>query len=254
MSPHTVANFTSELVMMAKAVEELPLIREELAEWQRMAEVRSQHIQALELKAHERNQEIETLHAKVRELEVARDDAEFRFLEAEERTASALAFVRSTFGSAGALIQALDPKAEAKVIEETKTETLHDNLGFPTDSPALHSEPVAEEVQPGIETGPVLEHEYAASQQDETLFASVASEVGKSADDPTANMTASPSINASPTLLQSEDGEAVQPSDTAHSDKPYSGLCYFDVPGYLSLADWLAGGGTEALYFNRRTA
>jgi hypothetical protein len=117
MSPHAANSLVHDLVQMAQAMEQLPVVKEELDQAKHHAELQSTHIQNLEIAILGYKQEIETLHSSIRSLEVSRDDAEFRFLEAEDRTEKALAFVRTVFGNAGALVQALDPpKPEPEVI------------------------------------------------------------------------------------------------------------------------------------------
>ena len=61
------------------------------------------------------------------------------------------------------------------------------------------------------------------------------------------------SVPSDPTLGQkaSSSDNALQPSTPAQPDRPYAGKRYTDVPYYVSLVEWLSGGGTEELYYAR---
>src|SRR6185369_9528112 len=108
MSPST-DNFIHSLVEMSKAFEELPQVRNELDMVRHDLDSRTNTVQRLEAKLIDRANEIDALNAKIKELEAAKDETEYRFLEAEERTHRALDFIKNSFGSAGALIQSLEP-------------------------------------------------------------------------------------------------------------------------------------------------
>jgi hypothetical protein len=143
MSPHAMTSLVSDLVEMAKAVELLPQVQAELDRARETIDHRGQHIEQLELKAHAYKQEIETLHSTIRELEVAKDQAETMFLEADERTTRALDFIKSSFCAAGSLIQALKPAKVEPIVEPINP---HANEPLPV-SPALQ-ETVTHEAEP----------------------------------------------------------------------------------------------------------
>lgn len=117
MSPHAINSLVSDLVAMAQATERLPIAEQELSEARQEITAKYDTIQRLELKLIDRAAEIDTLHRSIRELEVAKDAAETMFLEADDRTSRALDFVKATFGTAGALIQALEPQRPEPVTE-----------------------------------------------------------------------------------------------------------------------------------------
>jgi hypothetical protein len=108
MSPH-VNDLASSFVQMAKAYEDLPGVQQELANALKANADLLDVVQQKELRIIDLKNSLDEKLATIRSLEVARDDAEFRFLEADERTARALDFVKTTFGTAGSLIQALEP-------------------------------------------------------------------------------------------------------------------------------------------------
>jgi len=119
MSPH-VGNFVADLVEMAKATETLPIIQAELDATKADNESLHKAVQAREEAIARYKAEIDALHAKVRDTEAQRDDAELRFHEGQDRTRSALDFIKSTFGSAGSLIQALEPPAQVEPVVEAQ--------------------------------------------------------------------------------------------------------------------------------------
>lgn len=108
MSPH-VGNFVADLVEMAKATEELPKVQAELRQLHDDNDTLAKSLLAREEAILRYKAEIEELHAKVRATEVARDDAEFRFLEAEEHAAKATTLARNAASILGDLIPVLDP-------------------------------------------------------------------------------------------------------------------------------------------------
>ena len=121
MSP-TVNNFVHDLVAMAKAMEDLPVVTQQLEDTQADLELSRQKVQSREVHILNLKQELEAAQATIRSLEVARDDAELRFLEADDRTMRAVEFIKAQFGAAGSLIQALEPP---KPMPEPVPEVVH---------------------------------------------------------------------------------------------------------------------------------
>ena len=116
-----VGNFVHDLVEMAKAMEQLPLVREELEAAKHDVCVGLDRIQILELRLLDRANEIDALNAKVRSLEVERDDAQFQALEEQERTSAFKRFVENVFGTAGNLLKASQPAVEPTPIPPMPT-------------------------------------------------------------------------------------------------------------------------------------
>ena len=220
MSPHAVNNFVSDLVLMAQAMERLPHIEQELNDAKHELDKAHEAVQRLELKLLDRATTIDELNATVRKAEVDRDDAEYRFLEGEERTAKALAFIKDQFGSAGSLIQALEPPVKAKETISIPLE-LHPAI-FDKPEPASGQAAISEHERHEIEAIPMQ---------------------GQSAPDP---------IPATDTTQHSgniDTDNVIHGGPMPKPDHgPYHGLKYIDVLGWISLSDWLAGGGTEADY------
>ena len=206
MSPHAAGSLIADLVEMAKASETLPLIQADLDRANEAIEAYAKQVQRLELQAIDRKAEIDTLQSTIRTTEASRDDAEFRFLEIEDRLQSALAFVRTVFGNAGALIQALDPP---------KIEITPETFSVSTDS--ITPQPT-----------------------------------GQSEPDP---MTIDVPADATSTIASPTDSVAFTAAEPTIPLGPYFGLRYHDHPAYVTIHDWLAGGGTEEDYYDRhRTA
>lgn len=112
MSP-TVNNFVHDLVAMAKAMEDLPIVQEKLDQANNLISRYAEDVQAREESILRLKAEAETLHSTIRKVEAEREEAILSFLDADDRTKRALDFVKSTFGSAGSLIQALEPPTPA---------------------------------------------------------------------------------------------------------------------------------------------
>ena len=163
MSPHAMTSLVSDLVEMAKAVERLPLVEHELDQANDMIEDYAKTIQRLEIKAHDYKAEIETLHSTIRSLEVAKDQAETMFLEADERTTRALDFIKSGFGAAGSLIQALEPAKVEPIIEPPINPPVNEPLPV---SPALHEDAGQSEPDP---TPVAIEREGSTGSVNETV-------------------------------------------------------------------------------------
>jgi hypothetical protein len=245
MSPHAASSLITDLVEMAKSHEELPAIRIQLLEAKGENEALLDIIRNLELKAIDRNSEIDRLHSTIRSLEVARDDAELRFLEADDRTEKALAFVRTTFGNAGSLIQALDPKPITSSEPEPKP-VWHGDLPKDIAGAAVRVEPeVSVPVDPtknaAVDTQSLnVDH----LQPNATIQTEGQSEPGPTAVGSMQVASTTEQSNAESELVGSQ-------GSVAYTDAPigpYSGKRYYDHQFYVSLVGWLAGGGTEESY------
>lgn len=118
MSPH-VENFVHSLVEMAKAMETLPTVQHELAEAHKIIEHQRETIQRVELKLLDRAAEISNLQASIRNLEVSRDDAELRFLEADDIASTLKNALRDVMAKIDGTLKAVEPVLPpTEVIEE----------------------------------------------------------------------------------------------------------------------------------------
>ena len=242
MSPHAMTSLVSDLVEMAKAVERLPLVEHELDRANTMIEDYAKTIQRLEIKAHERNVEIETLHSTIRELEVARDDAELRFLELDEHATAvtrSLGDMQAALGQAVALLSPPKPQPEPEPINP------HANEPPLPVSPALH----VEDQKPSVGSEE-WSRQYNAETETMKAFSEGQSEPDPLPQPPISNTSEGYTVEHGGTgTIESEHGNSAQSSEPPVG--PYSGKRYIDGPHYVGYNDWLDGGGTEADYFAR---
>lgn len=133
MSPH-VGNFVQDLVEMAKAVEQVPILQAELNETVKGLENALSHNQGLESNIIGYKAQIEDLQAKVRSLEVERDDASFRVLEAEDRENGILLLARNMQNDLAVIMNRLDPpkpQPEPEVLPQaTELSQVNDTSGY----------------------------------------------------------------------------------------------------------------------------
>ena len=120
MSP-AVGNFVQDLVEMAKATETLPIVQHENETLKADLSRAQDTIAARETAIISYKQQIDDLHAKVRSLEVERDDASFRVLEAEDTAHSILTQARNAQATLAEVIAKLDPPKPEPVKEPEPT-------------------------------------------------------------------------------------------------------------------------------------
>lgn len=220
MSPHERhMSFAADLVEMARAVEELPLVRNELAEARNELERARDTITSRELRIIDLKTEVDDLQAKLRNAEVARDDAELRFLEADDATAKVRAWMVSLAG----LLAIPQPQPN-------------------TSSEALHEATDQSEAHPSM-TGPMIDAGAAEPSPNVTDASQ-----GQREPDPIAQ----PQTNVNSGDNSSEQAfvksSAYTDATLAEPSNRYHGRRYIDVPGWVSREDWLAGGGTVEDY------
>lgn len=207
-------NFVSDLVAMAKAFEELPQVKAELEDAKHHFSEASQRIIEREESILKLKAELEASHEARRKVEAERDDAELRFLEADERTSRALDFIKTTFGSAGSVIQSLEPPApvavptppaEPEVKHEALWDTVRKTFEVPEGYQAVYDADgratgeVVKVVKVGASEGNLLRtiHEYDTDAAQPT---------GQGAADPTATMQSSEVIPQTGPVSQSASG------------------------------------------------
>lgn len=89
MSPN-INSFVGDLVEMARAMEELPGIKAKLDEAYALLEEERKTVQDRELRIQQLKADGDIMQERINTLEVARDDAELRFLEADEQRINTL--------------------------------------------------------------------------------------------------------------------------------------------------------------------
>jgi hypothetical protein len=110
-------NFVNDLVMMAKAFEELPKVQAELNTAHTQIEEYAKRVQTLEMRLIDRANEIDNLNAKVRTVEVERDHAETMFLETDEQFNRAKDVLKVLIGNAGDFLRVVEPPKPEPVAE-----------------------------------------------------------------------------------------------------------------------------------------
>lgn len=225
MSPN-VGNFVHDLVEMAKATERLPEIEAEVRDLTARNEALQKHNQGLEENILTYKSEIDRHLATIRDLEVARDDAEFRFLELDEKC--------------GKLhTKALDLQAGIEDLVKGLNETM------PQPEPEAPARPLASasSEQPRPKDGSKDGGDWANGDNHHPKTASS----GQSETLPTAS---SPDGSGSqPKIAPFDNVEKQESASTAtEALPPYTNKFYIDVPGYISRANWLEGGGTDESY------
>jgi hypothetical protein len=231
------SNFIREIAEAYQALEILPQREERIRALEAQSIADGERIARLEKRLIDRHNEMETLQARIRSLEVERDDASFRELVAQDQAASAVGTLRTLFSNVGEALKALQPP-EAMVTERP----LESSVPSPVEAaPTGSSEPTPEGGEPIISGTPNIDSQTT---------------LGESAADPIMDAPTGAiqeSAGQSP-VTHSDAGTTITESSPVKPHGPYHGLCYFDVPGYISLPEWIEGGGTQELYFGRRTA
>ncbi len=156
-------NFVSELVQMARAFEELPLVREELEKAKALIAQDAQTIQRLELRLIDAKNEIDAAHEATRKAEVERDHAETMFLETDQKLDTLRGIFSRFQGEVDAFVKATEPQptpsaAHEVTVESPWVEGDSINAPLPSEAPAPTGglpEPTSSESQP-TNTGDVL--------------------------------------------------------------------------------------------------
>lgn len=235
MTGHQINSLVGDLVAMAQAMERLPQVEAELANANHAIALLESDKQSLWDDLEQSKKYNASLEQKVHDAEVAKDAAETMFLEADDRTARALDFVKAQFGAAGSLIQALEPPRVEPVVEQTVREEI-----------------ILSEVKP-IQTdsiGREIDPDWKQDKAETSLLLPQ----GQSEPDPT-SVEHSNTDTLTEQSLTSDASQAPSPSwadPSTPKPQPYDGIRYQDWPKYVSLLDWIEGGGTESGYYYGR--
>lgn len=137
-------NFVSELVIMAKAMEELPIVKAELEQAYQRTTEQAETIQRLELRILDMKNGYDTLSHSMSKMEADRDEAVKAFLEADDRAQQAVGFIRSAMSNAASFLQAVEPAPAVPVVqpEVSPDSGVQDSLGI------IHG--VSEPAQPPV--------------------------------------------------------------------------------------------------------
>lgn len=116
MSP-VVGNFVRDLVDMAKAMEELPLAQAELDRLRKLVDDQGAIIARREETILKLKADADSLNEKVRAAEASRDDAELRFLEADDHITAFRRLVSTFTTDTVSLLRAIEPPKPEPVAE-----------------------------------------------------------------------------------------------------------------------------------------
>ena len=218
-------NFIREIAEAYRALEAEQGHLDTIARHEKQRITDGETIARLEIRIMELKEIESSLQAKVRSLEVERDDAGFRFLEAEDR----LDAIRNAIGMPEAIANAVAKvKLEQTTPAPIEPEPLHDTGMVGESASPPMTDPVSQ-----IGTVPI-EKTSASSE-------------GSSAADPIASTiqdTQSPNAPSTP----------VESTAASLPEQKYRGKRYHDWAYYVPLSSWLAGGGTEEDYHWRPEA
>jgi hypothetical protein len=245
MSPHAVNSLVTDLVQMAQAMEKVPQLEAELANANHAIALLEADKQSLWDDLEQSKQYNATLEQKVHDLEVAKDVAETMFLEADERTSRALDFIKTSFGSAGALIQSLEPVR----VEVTSAAPSSAYASDGTISPGESASPLPTSSEPiqSIETTGSIDYAQGQSEPGPTAAHSTES-LSTSAHSTAESM---PSVDTEGTEYHHAEPSWATPSPQPDTKpQPYAGKTYsqaYKDPNWSwpSYEKWIDNGGTQ---------
>lgn len=289
MSPNAANSLVHDLVEMAKAMETLPMVQAELEATRHDLNVAQDMIQTLQLRIIDYKTELENAHAATRKAEADRDIAETMFLEADERRLALTGLVKAFMHNVSELNAAAadqSPPVAVQVTEQVQAERVTEgNAGsqsgetiVPADSPetptgqsdttptvpssmiaggTITGDPCnidSQSISGQSEPGPTVSAPRTTDVSSETttaLFGEVAS-TPTAPSDPVVSVQPDPTLVTEPSSESASNASPPAQPDTSSLNfvnKPYAGMRYNDVPHYVPLDYWLAGGGTAADYY-----
>lgn len=231
-----ITELMKELAAGQEARERIPTLEKSMADIIAASDKLATHNQALETNIIGYKQSISDLTAKVRSLEVERDDAGFRELEAADKLNTLLQAVRGAW---------VDVNNAAVAVDPPKPE--------PTPLPLVPDAPVS--LKPS-DTG-FYERDMLATK------VYIVDHRSESAADPTNNAVSVSQSQGSVTSSVQQDATSTSSdqSDSSYhpfatseapkspepvapkTDKPYLGMAWYDRPHTVSHEDWRNGGG-----------
>lgn len=234
MSPN-VGNFVHDLVEMAKAMETLPQVQDDLTRTQGVMIEQARTIQSREEAIIRYKAEIEALNSRIRSLEVERDDASFRVMEMEDKTHQVMGML-------------IDFECKAKgarmILDPPKPEPELQPQAVPTATDQSVADPTIVAVAQDTENSSA----FTTANQSENASTSMLTEEAPKSD-----------ANPTPASASGDQTQVSASTTAGHTDNvtsgssqgPYFNKRYHDMPSYISYIDWIDGGGTEVDYFWR---
>lgn len=244
MTSEHVSSFVTDLVEMAKAMERVPQLEQQLKDSQREWSNAYERTVELESLLEASRRYAASLEQRCHDLEVSRDDAELRFLECDDAKSTLVRTLESLIGDAKGVLAAVTPP-EPTPVPTPVVEPRDTYQGVKTEPSPF----VSTETQSSGDGQVMASPSADASSSEGTSVGESAPHwtepvdivAGQSAADPTAPSSPTPTSPSAP---------PAEPSATAAlpSPGPYTGRYYIDVAGFISRQDWLAGGGSEENY------
>lgn len=219
----TVDEMITQLAAGRDAIAKVPNLEARIRDLEHTNENYRTSVQRLEENIIGYKREIEAKSSTIRSLEVERDDAGFRELEAQDRLTTLLRALETVSGSLAGAVASATPKP-VEDVSVAQPQAGEASASTPQEAPAAgqsasHPPQAVSEAQP------------------QPIAPSGSTEGGDGAQTATV-----PSISPS---THSGETSSVQPEPSAG---PYVGKKYWNHPSYVSLANWLEGGGTEESY------
>lgn len=248
------SNFIREIAEAYAALEREP---ERIAELSRMAsecERLRETIQHRELRIIDLKVEVEDAQTKARKAEADRDDAELRFLEADDKLDKLRRLVQA-FSMDAALLCQPEPKPVSVPLPDTTIDQSASSPPSPVTPPSIGSTDMdgeSGEVKPATyfdydntgESHPTSQ----PSTTDSELQTRSGTVLGERVADPTASKETTPSPIVEFGTAESSAPVSSPASVEQPSAGPYHGKKYAEWPYFVSLQGWLNGGGTEEDY------
>jgi hypothetical protein len=272
-----VTNFAASLVEMAKAMERVPELEGDLSKANNILHQTELMVIDLEVSLEASRRYAASLEQRCHDLEVSRDAAELRFLEADDVVSTIKSVLRRTMEDADSALKAIEPVVEPTPVAEPVSGSItamelsmnEPDQGsmyelvreqaplspFPDTTPSTDQSAEdgmgKSDVDPTsgvIASNPDLNESKSGSVND---FGATSMENATTTEHPTspfASTSTPPNPAHQSPVTTSDVGSSQTEAADAKPIGPYFGRNYMSVPGFISRLDWLAGGGTNEGY------
>jgi hypothetical protein len=255
-----VNNLASSFVAMAQAFEKLPIVQAELDTAHTHIDRQLETIQRLEMRLMQAKEELDLAHTATRKAEVERDHAETMFLETDDKLIQAKNVFKSLIGDAGDFLRVVEPPKPEPIVEpapEVVERAVDPTSALETTgtTTAMDATSATETVEASQPADPTAAPSWATPTSESRIVpegGAVSAESVASSTTPSASEVA-PSSDPTPATesFSGKDLSGSTETERLNLGKPYEGKRYTDVPFYVSLVEWLNGGGTEEAYYAR---
>jgi hypothetical protein len=283
-----VTNFAASLVEMAKAMERVPELERQLANEIDLSTKELLRNSDLQVSLEASRRYAASLEQRCHDLEVSRDAAELRFLEADDVVSTIKSVLRRTMEDADSALKAIEPVVEPVAVAEPQatSEPLKEGEVWATSAIGAITNTGWHKVEPTpvaeLVSGSITATELSMNEPDQGSMYELVREqaplspfpdttpstvqspedgMGKTIDQPQCNelpvsksevpfaSTSTPPNPVHPSPVTTSDvGSSQTEAADAKPIGPYFGLKYISVPRYMTLTEWLNGGGLEADY------